>query len=239
MTLPRIYQRVIVAGTAISLSASMTSCVNPSLQNAQGNAVGAIRQSGGTAQDQQKFMADQKKTVGQGTVGGAILGGLAGAALQRQFGIAGVIGGAALGGLIGNQVGQGVAKKKANAEVVDSSLDGAIRDAIAANRSARRSVDSLRGQLAGLKQRANKAKANGDQQELNRIRNQLKTLDGNYLSQQKQIEGQISTQQNLAKQMGSSHAKYSEISSGVTSQQQLRAQVESDRREIASLMNSF
>jgi len=239
MKMSRLSARILLAGAALSLPFSTTSCMNPALLAAQNRAHGSIAASGAGAQKHAKFQADQNRTVNQGTAGGALLGGIGGALLQRQLGPAGWLIGAAVGGLVGNQVGQGVAKKKADAQNIDSQYDGAIKSALAANKSARRSVDSLRSQLATLKSRANKAKASGDANEIKKVKDDLRALDGNYLAAIKVVDGNVSTGQKLAKQAGSGNKQYADVTSGVSSQQQLRKQAETDRREIASLLNSF
>lgn len=239
MKLSRLFQRALFAGAALSLPLVSASCTNASLLAAQSRAHGSIAASGAGAEKHAKFEADQQRTVAQGTAGGAVLGGVAGALLRRQLGPAGWLIGAAAGGLIGNQVGQKVAEKKANAQNIDSQYDGAIKDALAANKSARRSVDSLRSQLATLRNRAKKAQGSGDADEIKKVKDDLRALDGNYLAAIKVVDGNISNGQKVASKAGKSNKQYGEITSGVSSQQQLRKQAESDRREIASLLNSF
>lgn len=239
MTNQSCFNRLVAGALVAILPISLTSCAMPGLVAAQGQALESIGRSGAGAQKQNKFMADQDKTVGQGTAAGAITGGAAAMLLARRLGPLGQLAVVAGGTIIGNQVGQAAAKKKAGDMTVDANLDSAIRDAAAANRTAKKNVSKLSSQLASLKQKAARARSKGDTNELKKIKEEAKALQDNVLAQGKQMDSQISTQNSLVKKMGTQNSKYSEVSSGVTSLKQSRSQLESTRREVASLYNTL
>jgi uncharacterized protein YcfJ len=240
-------RQVLMLGSVLSASMFLPSCATPGASSAtqtrtlgetQYEAREAIRESGGTEQDVQKFQADQHKTVRQGTTAGSVVGLAAGAALARQV-PGGALIGLVAGRIIGNQVGKGVAKTKAGAEIVDSSYDGAIKNAVAANQIAQKNVASLRGQLADLKRRANRARSKGDAGEILKVKNDILALDQKYQQQEQSLDTGIATNQKLASQITPSNKQYADVTSAVKSGQQSRAQVEADRKEIASLLNSL
>lgn len=211
-------------------------------QYAASQAIDRAERKGAVAQGtQEKFQRDQQNTVTQGTVGGAVLGGVLGGVIGHQSGNAGA--GAAIGalggGLAGNTFGRSVADKKARAVVVDVNLDVYIKEARDANRSARATVRSLRGQLASLKTKVAKAKASGDRATLASAKSQLRIMESQASAEQKSLDRAISSGTKQLNKAGSGHKQFGELSSGVSSATETRGEVESTKREIASLLNQI
>lgn len=207
-----------------------------------GRAIDRAERRGAVAQGtQEKFQRDQRNTVNQGTAGGAILGGILGGVIGHQRGNAGagaLIGGLA-GGLAGNTFGRSVADKKAAAVVVDVNLDVYIQDARNANRSARATVRSLRGQLSSLRSKVARAKASNDRAALSSAKAQLRIMESQASSEQKSLDRAIGSGSRQLNKVGSKHSQYKELSSGVSSATETRGEVESTKREIASLLNQI
>ncbi|OYW73446.1 MAG: hypothetical protein B7Z37_21370 [Verrucomicrobia bacterium 12-59-8] len=203
---------------------------------AQSMAQGAISKRGGTQADQEKFRKDQNKTMIQGTGLGAILGAGAGYALG---GTRGAIAGALIGGMMGNQFGQHVAMKKALAQTSEANLDACIKESLADNAAAEKRVGSLRTQLSEYKRRISAARAQNNTKELAKIKGELKSLD-------KQVGGEVSNydkgigmQKQIVAKVPSSNTKYAKLSSTLRQSTESRNALESQRTQIASLMNTL
>ena len=224
---------------AIALPCLLNSCVGPGLMAMQGNALGAIANRGGGADQQNKFRQDQANTVNQGTAAGAGIGALAGGLLAQRFGIAGVLAGAVIGGAIGNAVGQNVAMKKALAQTTEANLDACINASIKENRRAQGRINDLRNQLATYKTKISNARAKNDTRALAGYKKELQTLDNSYAGEIKNLNTGIGLQDQVAAKAGAGNSRYAKLSSTNTELKQSRGQLESDRREVASLMNSL
>jgi outer membrane lipoprotein SlyB len=221
---------------AILIPCTMSSCMSPALLMAQQGAHGSIAKRGGNAADQQRFAKDQRNTVLQGTGVGALLGAGLGAALGGGRGAAY---GALIGAALGNQFGQSVAMKKALAQTTEANLDAAINEASRKNAAARQRVSSLRSQLATYKARINKARASNDARELARIKTDLGKLDNQIAGEVNDMDGDIGMQRQLVTKVGSGNTRYARLNSGLRESTENRNALESERRQVASLMNSL
>lgn len=224
------------AVVALLIPCTLTSCMNPALLMAQDNAHSSISKRGGGADQHQKFANDQKKTVLQGTGVGALLGAGLGAALG---GGRGAVYGALIGGAIGNQFGQGVAMKKALAQTTEANLDAAINEASKRNANARQRVASLRNDLANYKARIQKARAINDTKELARIKNDLGKVDRQLSGEVSEFDSSIGMQRQLVTKVGSGNSRYASLNSNLRQSTENRNALESQRRQVASLMNSL
>ncbi len=224
---------------AILLPCMLSSCVGAGLMAAQGGALGAIANRGGGAQQQGRFMNDQNRTVSQGTAGGALVGGAAGMLLQRQFGLAGVLAGALIGAAAGNAIGQHVAMKKALAQTTEANLDACIQESIKENRKAQGQINDLRQKLANIKKGISNARAKNDTRALAGYKKDLQSLHGSYAGPIKTVDEGINVQSQVLTKAGSGNSRYAGLNNSLTELKQSRGQLESDRREVASLMNSL
>lgn len=231
--------RITVASLALSMPLSVTSCVNPALLASQQRAHGAIGASGAGPQKNAKFQADQDRTVNQGTAAGAVVGTGLALAFARQLGPLGSLAVMAGGTMLGNQVGQAAAKKKADAMTIDANLDSSIKNALAANKTARSNVSRLQSQLSSLKRRANKVRGSGDADEIKEVKDDLRALQDNILAQQKQINESITTQQSMVKKVPGTSKQYAQLTSDISGLQQSKSELDSAGKEVASLLNSL
>lgn len=243
MNLLTFFRKLVPVTAAAVLPFVFASCAGMSADRmAATDAVARAERKGAIAPgSQQKFQRDQDNTVTQGTVGGALLGALAGGIIGNQSGRAGegaLIGGLA-GGFMGNTFGRGVADKKARAVVVDVNLDSYIQDARKANQSARATVRSLRGQLATLRTKVARAKASGDRAALRDAKSQLRIMESQASSEANNLNRAITSGSKQLNKAGSKHPQFQSLSNGIGDATQTRGQVESTRREIASLMNQI
>ena len=222
---------------AIVLPCLLNSCVGPGLMAAQGGALGAIANRGGGAQQQGRFMNDQNRTVNQGTAGGALVGGAAGLLLQRQFGIAGVLAGALIGAAAGKALGQHVAMKKALAQTSEANLDACVQESIQENRRAQSQINDLRLKLANIKKGISNARAKNDTRALAGYKKDLQSLHGSYAGPIKSMDEGIGVQGQVLAKAGKGNSRYAELNNSLTQMKQSRSQLESDRREVASLMS--
>ncbi len=222
--------------TAILLPCLASSCVAPALLAAQSMAQGAIAKRGGTAADQEKFRKDQNKTMIQGTGLGAILGAGAGYALGGRSGL---VAGALIGGMLGNQFGQHVAMKKALAQTSEANLDACIKESLADNAAARKRVGALQSQLAGYKKRISAARAQNNTQEIAKIKGELKSLDKQVGGEVASYDKGIGMQKQIVTKVGPSNTKYAKLNSTMRDSTESRNALESQRKQIASLMNSL
>ncbi len=222
---------------AILIPCLTTSCVAPALLAAQASARGAIANKGGTAADQQKFNKDQNKTMIQGTGLGALLGAGAGLALGGDW--QGALVGAAIGGMLGNQFGQHVAMKKALAQTSEANLDACIKESLADNAKARQRVGALRTQLANYKQRISAARAQGNTREIAKIKGELVMLDKQVGGEVASYDNGIGMQRQIVTKVGPSNTKYAKLNSTMRESTESRNALESQRKQIASLMNSL
>ena len=222
--------------TAILLPCMLSSCVAPALLAAQSMAQGAISKRGGTKAEQDKFKKDQNKTVLQGTGLGALAGGGIGYAIGGWRGAAI---GAAFGGLVGNQFGQHVAMKKALAQTSEANLDAAIKESLADNAAVEKRVASLRTQLTDYKRRISAARAQNNTQELARIKGELKSLDKQVGGEVASHNNGISMQKQIVGKVPSSNTKYAKLNSTLRQSTESRNALESQRTQIASLMNTL
>lgn len=237
------FRKLVPATTAMMIPLFFVSCAGMSAQQyAASQAIDRAERKGAIARgSQQKFQNDQRKTVTQGTAGGAILGALAGGIIGHQQGNAGagaLIGGLA-GGLAGNAFGQGVANKKAAAVVVDVNLDVYIQEARSANRSAKATVRSLRGQLSSLKSQVARARASGDRAALSSAKSQLRIMQSQASSEEKSLDSAISRGSRQLNKAGTKHPQFDSLSNDLGEATETRGQVESTKREIASLLNQI
>lgn len=237
------FRKLVPYTTAVTMPLLFVSCAGMSPQQyAASQAIDRAERKGAIARGtQEKFQKDQRKTVTQGTAGGAILGALAGGIIGNQRGNAGagaLIGGLA-GGLAGNVFGQGVANKKAAAVVVDVNLDVYIKDARDANRSARATVRSLRSQLSSLKSQVARARASGDQAALSSAKSQLRIMQSQASAEEKSLNGAISRGSRQLNKAGNKHPQFDSLSSNLGEATETRGQVESTKREISSLLNQI
>lgn len=237
------FRKLVPVTAAALIPFCFASCAGMSAdQYAASSAIDRAERKGAVAQGtQQKFQRDQRNTVNQGTAGGAILGGILGGVIGHQQGNAGAgaLIGALGGGLAGNTFGRSVADKKARAVVVDVNLDSYIKDARDANRSARATVRSLNGQLAKLRNQVARAKASNDRATLSAARKQLSSMQNQVRIEERNLNSAISSGNTQLRKAGSGHSQYRELSSGVSSATETRGEVESTKREIASLLNQI
>jgi hypothetical protein len=225
------------AVVALLIPCTLTSCMNPALLMAQDGAHSSISKRGGGAAEHQKFANDQKKTVTQGTILGGLLGAGLGVALGGDVGSAAA--GALIGGLLGNQFGQSVAMKKALAQTTEANLDAAINEAAKRNANARQRVASLRNDLANYKARIQKARAINDTKELARIKNDLNKVDRQVAGEVSEFDNSIGMQRQLVTKVGSGNSRYAGLNSNLRQSTENRNALESQRRQVASLMNSL
>jgi len=223
--------------TALILPLLVSSCANPALLMAQSGALGSIAKRGGGAAEQDKFKKDQRNTQLQGTGLGALLGAGAGLALGGDW--QGALVGAAIGGLIGNQFGQHVAMKKALAQQSEANLDAAIKESLADNAAAQKRVTSLRSQLATYKQRISAARAQNNARELAKIKGELKSLDSTVAGEVSSYDKGIGMQRQIVAKVPSSNTKYAKLNTTLRQSTESRNALESQRKQIASLMNSL
>lgn len=222
---------------AVILPFFISSCAE-GLANAQAGALSALgRNKGAGAQD--KFKNDQARTVNEGTLAGAGVGAIAGAALYKKFGVTGILAGAAIGAIAGHAFGEHVAMKKALAAQNSANLDGAIKEAQGENAAARKRVSSLRGQLAQLKAKGRAAKARGDEGAVKQIKLEMKELDRKVLADEKAVDETVTFQTQLKKKVPESNSKYAAISSGLSDSTKTRSSYNSLHNEIGSALNEF
>jgi hypothetical protein len=221
---------------AVLIPCLTTSCVAPALMAAQSMAQGAIAKRGGGAAEQEKFRKDQNKTMIQGTGLGAILGAGAGYALG---GSRGAIAGALIGGMLGNQFGQHVAMKKALAQTSEANLDACIKESLADNATARKRVGALQSQLADYKKRISAARAQGNTREVTKIKGELVKLEKQVGGEVASYDKGIGMQKQIVTKVGPSNTKYAKLNSTMRESTESRNALESQRKQIASLMNSL
>lgn len=237
------FRRLVPVTAAAVLPFCFASCAGMSDERyAASEAIDRAERKGAVAPGtQQKFQRDQDNTVAQGTVGGAVLGGILGGVIGHQRGNtgAGAAIGAVGGGLLGNTYGRSVADRKAAAVVVDVNLDVYIQEAREANRSAKATVRNLRGQLAGLRKQVTQAKARGDRAALVSARTQLRTMQNQANVEERNLDRAIGSGTRQLNKAGRGHPQFQGLSSGVSSATETRGEVESTKREIASLLNQI
>lgn len=221
---------------AILFPCMLSSCVDPALQAQQSSAHRAIDKRGGTGAEHEKFQKDQRNTMLQGTGLGAVLGAGAGYLLGDTRG---ALAGALIGGALGNKFGQSVAMKKATAQTTEANLDASIKDALAANARANARVGALRKELASYKTRISAARARNDTRELARIKGELNTLHKSVGQDVASQDQSIGRQQKLISQVPSSNSKYAKLNTTLRASSESRSALESERKQIASLMNSL
>lgn len=239
MTTLALFKKVAPVLTAILIPCLATSCALPALAAAQASAHQAISKKGGTAADHQKLDNDQQKTVAQGTGLGAGIGLATTLALGNRLGPWGQI--AVMGGsiLAGNLLGQYVARKKALAQTTEANLDAAIKESLNENAAAKKRVSSLQTQLANYKKRIAAARAQGNTAEITKIKGELTALDKKVGGEVATYDKGISVQKQIVTKVGSSNTKYAKLNSTLKDSTESRNALESQRKQIASLMNSL
>ncbi|MFN0079348.1 MAG: YMGG-like glycine zipper-containing protein [Prosthecobacter sp.] len=223
--------------TAILLPCLSSSCVGPALMAAQQLAQGAIAKRGGGAAEQQKFAKDQTKTQRQAEVGGLVLG--AGIGALAGGGWKGAAIGAGVGLLAGHFFGQHVATKKALAQASEANLDACIKESLADNAAVRKRVSSLNSELAAYKKRISVARAQGNGKELAKIKVELNNLNSKVAGEVKTYDAGIGMQKQIVAKVPSSNTKYAKLNSTLRESTGNRDQLESSRRQIASLRDTL
>lgn len=183
-----------------------------------------------------KFRKDQNKTMIQGAGMGALLGAGAGYALG---GGRGVVAGALVGGKLGNQFGQHVAMKKALAQTSEANLDAAIKESLAENAAAKKRVGALQSELAAYKKRISAARAQGNTAEVAKIKGELVKLEKQVGIEVASYDKGIDMQKQIVTKVGPSNTKYAKLNSTLKQSTESRNALESQRKQIASLMNSL
>lgn len=157
---------------------------------------------------------DGTRTRTEGALAGAVLGGALGAVIGAQSGDAGrgALLGAALGGGAGLAYGNHVANKKARYASEEQWLDACIAQARATNQRARSYNSRLSSRISRLRSEIASAKASGNTSLLREKKAEIINLQRETNQQIKQVDGEISSQQNVLGQASSPSLRQEVIS---------------------------
>lgn len=149
--------------------------------------------------------ADGRKTQGQGTVGGALLG--AGLGFLTSGGSwQGAAAGAVTGGTAGFVYGSQVAARKARYASAEAWLNEEIALANQSNSRAIAYNQSLSRRLAGIEGRVNAAKAANDQRSLHKLKSEVASIQ---VEAKKQAASEAGYEKDQAEVLGDAKAKSS------------------------------
>lgn len=144
----------------------------------------------------------QAQGTGIGAAGGAVLGGLIGAASGNWE--QGALIGAAAGGLGGFAYGTHVANQKAKYKSTEEWLDACIAQAETKRKAAAAYNRKLDGRIATLQQRVRNAKASGNRQELQQLKQEIRQERSQAEKQVNNIHSEVKAQNTAISQAGGS-----------------------------------
>jgi uncharacterized protein YcfJ len=180
---------------------------------------------------------DQTRTRAEGTGAGAALGALAGGIIGNNSGhhaLQGALIGAAAGGVAGYAYGDYVARKKKAYANQEAWLQACIAEAEKANDNAVAYNDKLSTRIAQLQAKIKDAKSRGDKGELHKLKSDVLSLQNETKKQVKQVDGEISAQQQPMKETGSA-----ELSNRLNSLRSTRSSLNQNEEKLAALNNSI
>jgi uncharacterized protein YcfJ len=175
---------------------------------------------------------DGTRTRTEGALGGAAIGAGLGALIGAASGNAGrgALIGLASGGIAGLAYGNHVANKKANYRSTEAWLDACIAQARRTNQSARAYNSGLSARITKLRSEIASAKASGNRGVLQQKKAEIINLEREAAKQIKGIDSEITTQNRVLGQAGSSTLKNEVISLRST-----RSSINSNYQRLASL----
>ncbi len=179
---------------------------------------------------------DGTRTRTEGTLTGAVLGGVAGAIIGNQSNRAwqGAAIGAAAGGLAGLAVGDHVARKKAGYASTEDWLDACIAQAEETNQQAVAYNNSLTNRIASLQRQIDAAKALSDANELRRIKQSVVALQKEASEKVTVVNTEITEQDKVIGQTGNSN-----LQNRVSELKSTRSSLQSNQERLADLGNQI
>lgn len=179
---------------------------------------------------------DQTRTRTEGALAGSALGAAAGAIIGNQSHRAweGAFIGGAVGGAAGLAYGDHVARQKAKYKSQEQWLDACISHAQQVNDAAIAYNDKLSQRIAHLEARLRKAKAAGDRQQMQQIKQSVLSLQKQTKQQINAVDVEIHEQNSVIQQTSipALRSKVGDLSS-------TRSQLSDDQKRLADLGNQI
>ena len=177
---------------------------------------------------------DSTRTKTEGTLGGAVLGGILGYAIGGTRGAAIGAGAGAIGGF---GVGAHVAAKKRAYKNTEDWLNACIAQAERTNAHARAYNNSLSKKISDLEQQINGAKTKGDKGELKNLKRAVLTLQNEAKKERMSVDNEI-TQQNSAVNQGGNSANVVTLRTKVGELRSTQSALSQNETKLADLGRS-